>query len=384
MNSPVARPEILKLPATPGRVSLEIHASSEREFALRRWRDLERQIPDRGLMCSADWTEIWLQTYGNVVPHRFVVAWDCDSDQLCGICLLTEGVQQTDGPLPLRTLHVGTAGEPEHDSVCVEYNRLLVDPAKENAFKARLVEYLNSQSGIDQWNLDGFEESEIAPFQSEDAGLELRTEAAHWFDFTQLRDEGKDVLAGLRSETRRRVRRCLESYDGLRVEWADTLVHARDIFDELVRLHQSRWTALDKSGSYASPRFRKFHGELLDRMTVDGRMVLFRVRSGSSTVGCVQLLIDRGRVLLYQCGWVRAYGKHSPGVIADYLAMRECFERGYDAYDFLAYETQHKRHLSNSCHNLIWARKRNPRLKFTMLNRGRQLKSWLKSSSRND
>ena len=87
--------------------------------------------------------------------------------------------------------------------------------------------------------------------------------------------------------------------------------------------------------------------------------------------------------MLYQCGWVRAYGKHSPGVVVDYLAMCECLERGYDAYDFLAYESQHKRHLSNACHNLIWARKRNPSLKFTVLNKGRQLKRWLRPDKRN-
>lgn len=378
MTLPAAAPEVLRFPADPVPVSLEIHTSNERDFVLARWRELEERFPDRGLMCSSDWTEIWLRTYGDTVPHRFVLAWNGTADRICGICLLTEGVSQSDGPVPLRTLHVGTAGEPERDSVCVEYNRLLVDPNCERAFKQRLVEYLNAQSGIDQWNLDGFDESDITDFQAEPSELNVRTETAHWCDLAQLRDEGKDILSGLRSDTRRRVRRSLESYEGLRVEWADTLVHARDIFDELVRLHQSRWTSLGKSGSYASPLFRKFHGDLLDLLINDGRMILFRVRSGSATVGCVQLLIDRGRVLLYQCGWVRAYGKHSPGVVVDYLAMCECLERGYDAYDFLAYETQHKRHLSNASHNLIWARKRHPRFKFAVLNRGRQLKQWLR------
>lgn len=378
MPQPAVEPQTLTFPTDLVRVSLEIHASSEREFALARWRELEQQFPDRGLTCSADWTAVWLQAYGEIVPHRFVLAWDCQTDRLCGICLLTEGVRQTDGPLPIRTLHVGTAGEPERDSVCIEYNRLLVDPAREAAFQQKLVEYLNAQTGVDQWNLDGFCEADLTGFDADTTDLEQRTEPAHWCDLTLLRDENKDVLAGLRSDTRRRVRRSLESYEGLRVEWADTVVHARDIFDELVRLHQTRWTSLGKQGSYASPRFRKFHGDLLERLTPDGRMALFRVRSGSATVGCVQLLIDRNRVLLYQCGWVRAYGKHSPGVVVDYLAMCECLERGYDAYDFLAYETQHKRHLSNACHNLIWARKRNPSLKFTFLNKGRQLKRWLR------
>lgn len=367
---------ILQIPVQRSRVSLEIHSSNERAFVLARWRELQQRFPDRGLMCSADWTEIWLETFGDSVPHRFVLAWNCDANELCGVCLVTEGVQQTDGPVSLRTLHVGTAGEPEDDSVCIEYNRLLVDPDCEHAFKQRLAEYFSRQPNVDQWNLDGFEEDDTSEFQSD--ALEVRHEATHWFDLAATRDDGKDVLSGLRSETRRRVRRSLECYEGLSVDWADTQEHARDVFDELIRLHQSRWRALGKPGSYASPRFRKFHSDLLDRLTPNGQMVLFRVTSNAGTVGCVQLLIDRGRALLYQCGWAHAYGKHSPGIVVDYLAMCECLERGYDAYDFLAYETQHKRHLSNRKHNLVWAHKRRKRLKFVMLNNGRRLKHWLR------
>ena len=110
---------------------LEAREANSRDFVLSEWRQLENRIGDRGLSCSADWTEVWLSVYGDLVPHRFLMAIDGQDGRLVGICLVTEGIEQKDGPLPIRTLHIGTAGEPDADSVCVEYNRLLVEPQRE-------------------------------------------------------------------------------------------------------------------------------------------------------------------------------------------------------------------------------------------------------------
>lgn len=361
---------------------LEVRLSDARDFALSEWRRLESRIGSRGLSCSADWTEVWLNVYGDLVPHRFLLAIDKDDGRLVGVCLVTEGVAQKDGPLPIHTLHVGTAGEPEPDSVCVEYNRLLAEPRYERDFAAQILEYLDSQSGFDQWNLDGFAESDLAVFVSGELPLELRREPTWWFDLKQVRETGSDVLTELRSSTRRKVKRSLEAYKDLTVEFSRSLDQAIDIFGELIELHQSRWKAAGRPGSYSSERFTRFHEELLARLVPDGRMAFVRVRSSDGTVGCVQLLIDRNRALFYQCGWAAAEGKRSPGVVLDYLAMQECLERGFDAYDFLAFATQHKRHLSNACHDIVWARRKHPKLKFAVLDQARRVKQFFKRSQK--
>ena len=99
-------------------LSLRIRPSTDRVEVLQLWTELEQRIGHLGLSCSADWTEAWLNAYGDLVPHSFLLARNPETSTLQGICLICEGVNQKDGPLNIKTLHVGPAGEPEADSVC--------------------------------------------------------------------------------------------------------------------------------------------------------------------------------------------------------------------------------------------------------------------------
>jgi len=106
-------------------------------------------------------------------------------------------------------------------------------------------------------------------------------------------------------------------------------------------------------------------------------MGLFRVKIEGQVIGCVQVLIDRNRVLCYQGGSAEYKGKLSPGVISDYLCIEECFKRGFDAYDFLAGNSHHKQKMSTHHSDLSWAQIRRPRWKFTALNALRKIKQMM-------
>lgn len=363
-------------------VTLDVRDASDRLFALGEWQTLEARLSDVPLMCSVDWTTAWLDAFGDLIPHWFVLARCEQTKQVVGACLVTSGVGQKDGPIPIRTLHLGTAGEPEADSVCVEYNDLLVEESARTEFCRLLWGHFKQKAGIDQWNIDGADVQLITEFNGvSNRPLTCREEVAHWFDLTVPRQKGTTVLDELRSATRRKVRRNLKAFEELTVDWSSSLEDATDIFSELVELHQARWNAIGKPGSYSSARFVRFHEALLARLVPTQRLFLIRVRDGSRTVGCLHLLNDRNRILLYQCGWASTDTQCSPGVVVDYLAMEECLKRGFDAFDFLAYETQHKRHLSNRSTPLIWAHERRTRLKFALLNVARGLKRKLQPES---
>ncbi len=363
---------------TAQNLSLGMRPSSDRAEALQLWNELEQRIGHLGLPCSADWTEAWLNAYGDLVPHTFLLARDPETSTLQGICLICEGVGQKDGPIGIRTLHVGPAGEPDSESVCVEYNRLLVAPEFEGAFTKLIVEHLESRSGFDQWNVDGIATAKLAAFHQHESDLKLRIEPAYGFDFAKAKDEKTNVLTQLKSATRRKVKRSLNEWDAITVEWAETLNEAVDAFNEMVELHQTRWNSVGKPGSYSSKRFTAFHEELLSKLVPQGRMAFVRVRSAGNTIGIVQLFIEHRRALLYQCGWSIADQARSPGVVVDYLAMEECLKQGLDAYDFLAFATQHKRHLANMSTDIVWAKKQHPRLKFVVVEHARKVRNWLR------
>ena len=99
------------------RPALEILTSRERSAAARAWTALESSLDDPPLASSWLWTETWLGAYGDVVPHSFALL--LDGGRPVGAALLCEEMWRR-GPLRLRRVHVGTAGEPAGESVYVE------------------------------------------------------------------------------------------------------------------------------------------------------------------------------------------------------------------------------------------------------------------------
>lgn len=355
-------------------VTLDVRPAAERDFVLATWKQLEARVGDRGIACSADWTAAWIEAYGDLVPHRFVLA--RNGETLVAACLVCEGVEQFDGPLSVKSLHVGTAGEPDSMSACVEYNRLMVDPAFEAEFVQALVGYLNEQSSFDQWNLDGFDEAALTPFIECEEKFELTPSTARYFDLSKAREKG-DLLLALEHEPRRKAKKGLKHYGEVTLEWAESLDRAAEFLSDLMALHQARWQSLGKPGCYASDRFVRFQEGLIARLVPTGRMVISRATSNGALIGGNQIFFEHNRALVYQCGWAPAPQGISPGVIVDYLNMDECLQRGIAAYDFMGHETQHKKDLSNASAQIVWARKRAARLKFAALDQVRKLKRWL-------
>tara|TARA_R110000850_G_scaffold205605_11_gene331831 strand:+ start:10247 stop:11419 length:1173 start_codon:yes stop_codon:yes gene_type:complete len=355
-----------------GILSLHLRERDQTQDCLQIWQTLEAQFEDVPLMCSSVWTSTWIEQYGDLVPYSFVVA---SRDQIpCGICLLTEGVEQFDGPLPIKTLHLGTAGEPAADSVCVEYNSLLIQPADQSAFMKALLELLSDHPTWDSLHFDGFDSIELENWDLSFPEISVRKIESRYFDLQLIRDEEREVISGFGYSTRKNLRKNMKTYGNLTTEWAETIEQAESIFSDLVTLHQTRWQKEGQPGSYASERFTRFHETLIQKLIPTGQMGLFRVKIDDAVIGCVQVLIDRNRVLCYQGGSAEYQGKLSPGVITDYLCIEECFQRGFDAYDFLAGNSHHKQKMSTHHSYLTWAQIQRPRWKFTALNALRKIK----------
>lgn len=357
-------------------LTIEIHDKSQSEVYLNLWKNLESKFADVPLMCSHTWTSTWIEHYGDYIPYYFAVA---SKDNVpCGICLVTEGVEQHDGPLSLNTLHLGTAGEPTADSVCVEYNSLLIQPEDQQAFITELLSILSNNKQWDSMLFDGFASEELESWKLDSSEASIKKIESHYFDLKLIREEEREVISGFGYSTRKNLRKNMKSYGNLTTEWAEDIELANSIFDDLVSLHQTRWQKEGEPGSYASKRFTEFHKALIHKLIPTNQMGLFRVKIEGQVIGCVQVLIDRNRVLCYQGGSAEYKGKLSPGVIADYLCIEECFKRGFDAYDFLAGNSHHKQKMSTHHSHLSWAQIRRPRWKFTALNTLRNIKQMMR------
>ena len=360
-------------PSTPvsGAV-VELHVEADIAAGLTRWRALENQLAatrdqaagsDEGsapggfphpYACSADWTETWLKYYGDICPHRILIGIVRHEagEQVIGIALVSQS-RLRKGPFVLRFWHLGTAGEPEGHSVCVEYNRVFAEPEWWNQFESEVVYWLKTH-GRDGVALDGLAPDEWAGLAPQFPGTKVRTASSKYFDLTRARVAGTDVLSQLGRSTRQNLRRKLRDYGDIETTWAEDVPTALSILDELIELHQARWNAVGKPGAFSSPRFAAFQRDLLTRWIPERRIVAFRTRHQGETVGCLVLLVDQGRILDYYSGFVSFDRKPSPGMVTHLLCMQEALARGYSAYDFLVGEKQHKDNLSTDETQLVW------------------------------
>jgi CelD/BcsL family acetyltransferase involved in cellulose biosynthesis len=338
-------------------LAVELLPAAERDPAAATWQRLEA-LHGAGVAESWDWVGTWLDHFGDLVPHRFAVG--SRGGVARGIALLTHGVDQYRGPIPVRTIHLGTAGEPDLDTVRVEYNRVLVAPADRTAFAAALLAAIRAGGGrYDEMSLNGFAPEDAAPILAAEPRFRLSRRVSHVTDLRAIRENGGSVLAALRGSTAykiRRSRRHLEQAHGpLRLEWAETLDQAEDILAELIGLHVTRWERAGQPAKFASTRFRGFHRDLVRRLFPRGGVLLARVTAGDLTVGCDYSLIEHGRVLAYNWG-LRRFDDTliSPGLVTGAMVMQEALERGLDEYDWLAGDVLYKRQLSTTTRELIW------------------------------
>ena len=348
-------------------VSVRWLPSAARSEAERIWERLDESFGRQELTCCWGWTATWLEHYGDVVPHRFAVGEA--AGRPCGIALVTSATARR-GPFRLRSVHLGTAGEPPGESIFVEYNRIRVEPGLRSAFAASLIGDLRRDGRWHELRLDGFAPEDAEPLLDADPLLAAQPMESPVNELQAAGSGDAGVLGALKSRTRGKVRRTLEAIGDIEAEWAEDPEHARDILDELIDLHQRRWSAVGEPGAFASPRFAAFHRRLVPRLLPSRAVILFRVRARVGTVGCLYHFVDRGRVLFYQSGFASCDDRRlTPGFVAFASCMQACRDRGLAEYDFLVGDGRYKRDLSTTSRQLIWATGRHPARRWQLIDR---------------
>jgi len=367
---------------------IELLPSSEQVEAASKWQDLEQRMRNTGLTNSWPWIKTWLENYDDILQPTF--AFGKQGDQPIGAALITKATYRIrDKPLPgVAVLHLGTAGEPDKELTRVEYNRLLVTPENLDAFAMELIRTLQQQFRWSALRLNGFvpEHADALMRACANAGLQFRVEErkSPMFDFQKAADEGyQDVISALGKSSRSNIRRSLRLFDSnfgqRRIEWAETPEQARDILRELIDLHQKRWKHVGKSGAFQTDRVRRYHEDLLDALSLwpQGSLIVFRVKQGETTIGCLFHFVEGGHVMFYKCGHpLFEDNRLKPGLVTHALCMEECKRRGFLEeqkcrqyglseeesrkrrllkYDFLAGEALYKEQLSNMESDLTWA-----------------------------
>jgi peptidoglycan/xylan/chitin deacetylase (PgdA/CDA1 family)/CelD/BcsL family acetyltransferase involved in cellulose biosynthesis len=315
------------------------------------WNSLFATSPAAVPPLQFDWLRTWWHVYvaGEQSDRGYLRLFTCwRGPALVGVLPLYASAESGQR-FARRRLRFISTGEDEREETCPDYMNLLAARGEESACVAAIESTLNRHGWDSLDLLDIPEESPLldCSFGSV-AATRLRVVGRGVCPIADLSGGFETYLQRLSSNTRQQARRFLREAErsGARLEFA-TPQTATEFFQDLVRLHQARWTAQGKPGCFAAERFARFHGKLLDLWIGDGRVVVARLRVGPDTLAAFHGFVTGSKFDFYQCGVRIAGGPFkSPGTVGHLLLMRALSERGVTRYDFLRGASEYKDRLA--------------------------------------
>ncbi len=324
------------------------------------WQYLESLVAEVGITCTWEWVSTWLEHYGDVVDHCFILA--TYQGRPCGVTIVTRETNRK-LPIPVKSLHIGTSGEPYKDQVQMINNQILAVEETREAFYESLLEVITTHFPWDEIVFDDYRHLDAQLVQqlmkNNSYKLTVDHKSCKFFDFSLARKNQSTVLSNLNADTRYWIKRSKKILgDDFMLEWADNEEHALDIFDEIGFLFQQKWTRHGQRGIFASKRYVSFHKTLISKLLPQQKVILFRVTSKQfGTVGCLYMFVEKGVAYGYQIG-LQDFSKISfgnvnanrikAGYILHTLCMQECMDRGFQAYNFSVGDYAYKKDLTNA------------------------------------
>lgn len=160
-----------------------------------------------------------------------------------------------------------------------------------------------------------------------------------------LAESFEAYLAGLKPRMRSKVRSALRGAEarGASLQWCRQADELESWLEELYALHELRWRAEGKAGSFGDPRRRAFFGAFARAALARDELYFARL-SEAGTVVAIQLGVRKGeRYYQIQEGFDPAREVDRVGTALRGLALADLIAGGVRAYDFMAGDSHHKR-----------------------------------------
>jgi CelD/BcsL family acetyltransferase involved in cellulose biosynthesis len=341
------------------------------------WRELFAASPAASPPLSWEWLHGWWLQYGG--------AYAAHSDSLRIVTVRRNGtlvgalpLYIARSPIPLvgvRRLRFLSTGEDEAEETCAEYLDLLSLPEESSSCVAAIQALLaRERSGWDELLLQAV--SEDSPLTSVAQSLSasqlmaavIHERTCHVADLTGGLEA---YLQRLSAHQRKKLRRLLRAVasENASFDLATDVENADAFYEQLISLHQLRWSTAGKLGCFASVRFTEFHRALCRRLVPDGSAILARLSVAGQPVGVIYGFVVGSRFHFYQCGLTNTPigAIESPGTAAHLMLMSHLAEKGIFLYDFLGGSSEYKERLATLEHRLMRISARNSNARATLL-----------------
>lgn len=355
MPSGLQAEEALRTSSATNRISIAVTALP---FDIeRQWRELEA-CSDGSFFTSWSWIGSWIESHAADVqgPLRLLTAEQ--GGRIVAMAIVGQHRPRFLRRSPLRLHESGSAAD---SARFIEYNDILVHRAAPPDTRAQVYGVLNHIAG--GIRISGA--TAVAHEALSHSGLLVQIERQRicpWVPLDGFVPDLETYLATLGRNTRQQIRRSMrlmEASGPLTIARAGSGTEARQWFDELKRLHVTRWRARNgTAGAFTWAGFEPFALSLI-AMGATGGVDVLRITAGSTVVGVLLNFVHRGHVYAYQNGF--AYGDDSrlkPGLVSHALAVAHYRQQGCTAYHFMAGEGRYKTSLGLATEELVWLRVR--------------------------
>lgn len=366
-------------------VQIAVRMSERSEWLRLRpaWEQIYNQLPEATAFSCAEWVDAWLSTVGRTTSAEFLQFEEGHAP--IAICLLAKS-QVRRGPFSVSTHWFGTAGEPETDSVFVEFGDILCRPGREAAFAEAFLAFVRDL------NWDEF----IFPRMNPSLALDAIIKSAADYEvlvekipsrFVNL-DEFRDPVIAFEESLPRKLRqqlrqsfRIFQELGPVSLRAAASTEEAVTMLEELASLHEASWKARGfPRGAFGSEAFCEFHRQIIRSTFADGGVHLLRITAGQTVVGLVYNIVSRGISYYYQSGLsYHLNSRVKPGFISQVMCVNYSRDAGLKVYDFMGGDTPYKRELGKDSHDLITVTLRRQSLKMRGIETARTLNRYLKN-----
>ena len=303
------------------------------------WDELARAAGLDPLCNAHAWTEAYARAFAR---DEDVFGWSFErAGEVVALVALRR--EPTRGALSLRRALFAADGTFDSD-----YLAPPVRPGLEREVARALLEAARATRGLEALVLAGIPDD--APFlaalraELDARGLARREHAVPCLS-APLPDSFEAYLVGLKPRMRSKVRSALRAAAerGAHLAWCREERELDAWLAELFRLHELRWSAEGRAGSFADARRREFYRTLARGALVRGELCFARLEE-NGTASATQFGLRLGaRYYQVQEGFDPAREDERVGVALRGLAVAELIARGVRAYDFMAGESRHKR-----------------------------------------
>jgi CelD/BcsL family acetyltransferase involved in cellulose biosynthesis len=344
----------LPITAAESRPSVKIVCCDAEWETLREdWNALYAASPGASTPLDFRWLRQWWTSYAGALTGaglRIVTLWR--GSELIGVLPLYVRRERL-GPFAIQRLGFLSTGEAEVEETCPDYLNLLCRAGEEAICSDAAWRAIEAMS-FDHMELLNIPEGALVQSAAAPRGLIRNSRGACLI--ADLNGGFDAYLKRLSANSRQNARRLIREAEraGVQFELAEA-AQADEVFVDLIRLHQARWTANGQPGAFAAPRFVAFHRAMVSHWMRDRRVVLARMSLAKQPVAILYGFVTGTRFDFYQSG-IRMNDScplRSPGTLAHLLLMRALVGRGITAYDFLSGSAPYKARLTTSATGLL-------------------------------